>query len=87
MLRTQIYLTPKLHKEVREEAFQKNTSASEIIRNLLEEKYNKAQKKSANKNKTVGEWLILLSEEAKQIKIKAPSDLASKLDDYLYGQK
>lgn len=87
MLKTQIYLTPDLHRTVREEAFQKNTTASKIIRDLLEDKYTKGQKKSIGKNKNVGEWLIFLSKEAKQMKIKAPSDLASNLDEYLYGQK
>lgn len=87
MLRTQIYLTPNLHRAVREEAFQKNTTASRIIRDLLEKKYDKGQKKLADKSKNIGDWLILLSKEAKQMKIKAPSDLASNLDNYLYGQK
>lgn len=87
MLRTQIYLTHNQHRLLREKAFKDNTTTSAIMRRLVDETLaNKQQTKKA-KTKNAGEWLLFLAKEAKQMKIKAPPDLASHLDAYLYGQK
>lgn len=86
MVRTQIYLTHNQHRVLREKAFKENTTTSEIMRNLIDKELLNKQNLTS-KTKNVGEWLIFLAREAKQMKVKAPADLASNLDKYLYGEK
>lgn len=83
MNRTQIYL-PKKHMDIlRKEAQKKKTTVSGVIRDILTEKLE--QKKMPRRN--FFEGLLELAERMNKIGKKAPRDLASNLDKYLYGGK
>lgn len=85
MLRTQIYLPETQIKLLKKIAYNEETSLSEAIRRVLEEKLVE-RKKTTQKLKNTGSWLLSLANKAKKLKIKGPKDLASKVDFYLYGQ-
>ena len=44
------------------------------------------QKKKANHEST-GEALLRLAKLGEQLQLKAPADVSSRIDDYLYGEK
>ena len=84
MNRTQIYL-PKRHiDKLRNEAKRRQISVSGVIRSILDEKLDK-RPVSAEQNFFGG--LLGLAERMNRIGKKAPRDLASNVDKYLYGGK
>ena len=77
MIRTQIYLPKKQYEDVKLRASIAGKPAAEIIRDLIDKGLTVKQERSANKN-----GLLKLA----NLGITGgPKDLASKLDDYLYG--
>jgi len=74
MHRTQLYLPTDLYAQLEWEARRKSVSVSEIVRRRL-----------ARREKKGAETLLRLVEIGKKYKIKAPKDLSSRLDYYLYG--
>lgn len=86
MLRTQIYFPEEQLRLLKKISWEEEISLSEVIRQLVEEKLVEAEKKD-KKAKNTGAWLLSLADKAKKMKVKGPKDLASKMDEYLYGQK
>lgn len=86
MLRTQIYLPAEQLKLLKKISWEEESSMSETIRKIIEEKLVESGKVK-HKVKNIGSWLLALATKAKRMKIKGPKDLASNLDFYLYGQK
>lgn len=84
MLRTQIYLPGEQIKLLKRIAYTQEVTLSKVIRDLVREKllHDKEDQEVGN----VGSYLLSLAQKAKKMEIKAPKDLASRLDDYLYGQ-
>ena len=79
MIRTQVYLTDELARDIKLRARRENKREAEIIRELLSE----GMKKSARKDQeSTGASLLRLA----AIGGKGPSDLSSRIDDYLYGE-
>lgn len=83
MQRTQIYLPKTQTEELKRIAQRKRVSISEVIRTILREKIEELSlvKKVSNEN---------LSAAAKRINQqgqKAPKDLATNLDKYLYARQ
>lgn len=79
MIRTQVYLTDEQARDIKLRAKRENKHEAEVIRELL----NEGIKKSANKaQESTGESLLRLA----TIGGKGPSDLSSRVDDYLYGE-
>ena len=74
MHRTQLYLPKDLYAQLEWEARRRNISVSEVVRQRLA----RGEKKGA-------ETLLKLVEIGKKYKMKAPKDLSSRLDYYLYG--
>ncbi len=86
MLRTQIYLPADHIKYLRIIAQEENISVSEAIRRVLDNKVKEdIMPKGKKMTKNVGSWLLALASKAKKLNIKGPSNLASKMDKYLYG--
>lgn len=81
MDRTQIYLPHQTIVDFRQRAFEEGVSVSEIIRRTI---INCEPKKKLKKN--AGEILLALARLGERNKVKAPKDLASNIDKYLYGQ-
>jgi len=52
----------------------------------VEEKLVETEKKDEGAKNT-GAWLLCLADKAKKMKVQGPKDLATKMDEYLYGQK
>jgi hypothetical protein len=86
MIRTQIYLTQQQHDRVKALGLKKKTSISNVIRQAIDEKTAKSlTPKNANQKLSAGEWLLAQVTWAEKRQIKGPSDLSSKMDEYLYG--
>lgn len=80
MDRTQIYLPHQTMVDFRQRAFEEGVSVSEIIRRTLDNCKEKKVRQNA------GEWLLSLAKLGEERKVKAPKDLASNIDKYLYGE-
>ncbi len=82
MKRTQIYLPQRQLTALKEQAYQKTTTVSEVIRSILEERLRPQRTKGTHKHETLMESARRISSLAKK---NAPCDLASRVDHYLYG--
>ena len=79
MIRTQVYLTEDQSRDIKLRAKRENKHEAEVIRELLSE----GMKKSTSKTQeSTGESLLRLA----AIGGKGPTDLSSRVDDYLYGE-
>lgn len=78
MIRTQIYLDPKTHKRLLNLAKTKKTSMAQIVRESVEEKIEKEEKKDTS---GIEVMLRLANIRAKG----GPKDLSTNIDHYLYG--
>jgi hypothetical protein len=85
MERTQIYLAKSQVKQLKELAQKKKTTLSELVRDAVDVQYEIGQPKIFPKQKK--ETVLDLANELNKIGFKGPKDLASNLDDYLYGGK
>ena len=85
MKRTQIYMTPQQHKLLQQKAHEEGTSVSHIIRKAIEKEVEKKEQKKKKVNP--GKWLLEMAEEAERRGFHGPPDLATNMDEYLYGDK
>ena len=83
MIRTQIYITQKQHNLLKKKALEDNTTLSEYLRKIIDKEFIGQHEK--NRLKVEGNWLKDLALKAEKIKGNGPSDLASNVDRYLYG--
>lgn len=74
MIRTQVYLTPQIHKDIQSVAAREKKPAAQVIRELLSDGLKKKPQM------TIGEALGRLI----QVKGKGPKDLSKNIDKYLY---
>lgn len=79
MIRNQIYLEKKQLNKLKELSYNNNKNVSQIIREII----NKELFKDI-KSKQSGQWALSIAKEAQKKNIKAPKDLASNTDEYLY---
>jgi len=90
MKRTQIYLPEQQLDRLKIIAAQHNTSVSEMIRRFVGEQISTKQQPSRPVIPTysnAGELLLAIADASEQRGIQAPADLATNMDDYLYGDK
>lgn len=80
MIRTQIYLPKELYEEVGLVAKRQKKPKAQVIREAIEEKM---QEKRGN----AGEALLRLAALGKKLNITGPTDLSSRIDEYLYEEK
>ena len=79
MIRTQVYLTKEQMRDIKLKAKRDNKREAEIIRELLTDGMKKTTRKT---QESTGDSLLRLA----AIGGKGPSDLSSRIDDYLYGE-
>ena len=79
MNRTQIYLPKAQIETLRQIAQKKRVSMSEVIRSLIKERLERPPVKK--------EGLLNFAKRVNKYGIKAPRDLATNFDKYLYGKK
>ena len=79
MIRTQVYLTKEQMRDIKLKAKRENKREAEIIRELLTDGMKKTTRKT---QESTGDSLLRLA----AIGGKGPSDLSSRIDDYLYGE-
>jgi hypothetical protein len=89
MIRTQIYLPEQQHDRLKALALKRRTSLSDVVRQMVDEKIDtKAQTTNKTHSPTsAGTWLLNQAKLAEKMNFRGPSDLASHMDEYLYGQQ
>lgn len=85
MIRTQIYLPKSQQDLLKQEARSSNTTVSNVIRKLVHE--GLVEKKTTKRTQKNSPGLLAAAKEIAKLREKGPSDLATNLDDYLYGGK
>ena len=89
MLRTQVYLPHSQVRTLKEVATDEGVSMSEVLRRLVNEKFierEKTMKKHRKKVHTL-DRLLALAKKFEKMGVKGPPDLATNMDEYLYGGK
>ena len=79
MIRTQVFLTEEQSRDIKLRAKREKKHEAEVIRELLSEGLKSAP---GAKQESTGESLLRLA----AIGGKAPADLSTRIDDYLYGE-
>lgn len=78
MIRTQVYLTPQIHKDIQSVAAREKKPAAQVIRELLADSLKRKDQM------TIGEALQQIVDLGKRLKTKGPKDLSTNIDKYLY---
>jgi len=84
MIRTQVFLTDEQKQDIELRAKPQNKAEAEIIRELLEtgrHAYPRADQEST------GDALLRLTKLGEKLHVKAPADLSSRIDEYLYDDE
>ena len=84
MIRTQVYLTEEQARDIKLRAKSEKKREAEIIRDLLNKGFAASRSKG---RETTGDALLRLARLGERLRVKAPADLSSRIDDYLYGDK
>ncbi len=91
MRRTQIYFPEAQLEELKDLAAAERLSLSETIRQLVGQKVPASLPKPKPAPKpqyrNAGELLMAMAKDAEKRGVKGPPDLATNMDDYLYGGK
>ena len=80
MIRTQVYLTEEQSRDIKLRAKREKKHEAEVIRELLSEGMKTSPRE---RHESTGESLLRLA----AIGGKAPADLSTRIDDYLYGEE
>jgi hypothetical protein len=81
MIRTQVYITEEQARDIKLKAKRENKREAEVIRDLLRTGLDASRR---TPHETTGEALLRLARLGEKLKVKAPADLSSRIDDYLY---
>jgi hypothetical protein len=84
MERTQIYLPKNQIKKLKELAYKKKTTVSGLVRDAVDVQYAPEIKIMPKKKR---ETLLEFAKRINSIGFKGPKDLATNMDEYLYGGK
>lgn len=90
MLRTQVYLPYSQVRTLKQIASEREVSMSEVLRRLISDKLvdkKKPVKEVSKRKKHVLDGLLVLARKFEKAGVKGPSDLATNMDEYLYGGK
>ena len=80
MIRTQVFLTDEQVQDIKLCA--KRENKAEVIRELLDTGRKASRRTHPG---STGDALLRLAKLGEKLQVKAPSDLSSRIDDYLYG--
>ena len=84
MIRTKVYITEDQARNIKLKAKRENKHEAEVIRDLLSTGLDASRR---THQETTGEALLRLARLGEKLKVKAPADLSSRIDDYLYGDE
>jgi hypothetical protein len=84
MIRTQVFLTEEQARDIKLRAKREKKREAEVIRELLNMGFNASR---SARGETTGEALLRLAKLGEKLRVKAPADLSSRIDDYLYGDE
>jgi hypothetical protein len=84
VIRTQVYITEEQARDIKLKAKRENKHEAEVIRDLLRTGLDASRR---THQETTGEALLRLARLGEKLKVKAPADLSSRIDDYLYGEE
>jgi hypothetical protein len=84
MIRTQVFLTEEQARDIKLRARREKKREAEVIRELLSKGLHASRSASGE---TTGEALLRLARLGEKLQVKAPADLSSRIDDYLYGDE
>jgi hypothetical protein len=88
MIRTQIYLTEKQYRVLKEKSHAENQSIAGVLRMLVDKEIVQVKDAAGSKKKkNVGNTLLAMARRAEKEGLSGPPDLASNVDEYLYGDK
>ena len=82
MVRTQIYLTEDLVKDIKLRARLAGKPEAQVIRDLVSDGLKVAARKSELTRETTGESLLRRA----KLGGRGPADTSERIDDYLYGK-
>ena len=84
MIRTQVYLTQEQTQDIKLRAKLENKPEAEVIRELLD---NGRAASRIRPHESTGDALLRLAKLGEKLHVKAPADLSSRIDNYLYGDE
>jgi hypothetical protein len=84
MIRTQVFLTEEQARDIKLRAKREKKREAEVIRELLNMGFNASR---SARGETTGEALLRLARLGEKLRVEAPSDLSTRIDDYLYGDE
>ena len=84
MIRTQVYLTEEQTQDIKIRAKRENKAEAEVIRELVDTGRHAS---SLTDQESTGDALLRLAKLGEKLHVKAPADLSSRIDEYLYGDE
>ena len=84
MIRTQVYLTDEQKQDIEIRSKRQNKAEAEIIRELLDTGRHVSIRTD---QESTGDALLRLAKLGEKLHVKAPADLSSRIDEYLYGDE
>jgi hypothetical protein len=84
MNRTQVFLTDEQLQDIKLLAKRENKREAVVIRELLD---TGRKVSHSTHHESTGDALLRLAKLGEKLQVKAPSDLSSRIDDYLYGDE
>ena len=84
MIRTQVYLTDEQKQDIEIRSKRQNKAEAEIIRELLDVGRNASPRTD---HESTGDALLRLAKLGEKLHVKAPADLSSRIDEYLYDDE
>ena len=84
MNRTQVFLTDEQIQDIKLRAKRESKREAAVIRELIDAGRHASP---PTPQESTGDALLRLVKLGEKLQIKAPSDLSSRIDDYLYGDE
>ena len=81
---TQIFLTDEQVQDIKLRAKRESKQEAAVIRELIDAGRNASR---STHQESTGDALLRLAKLGEKLQVKAPSDLSSRIDDYLYGDE
>ena len=83
MICTQVFLTDEQKQDIELRAKRQNKAEAEIIRELLDTGRHASPRTD---QESTGDALLRLAKLGEKLHFKAPADLSSRIDEYLYDE-
>ena len=84
MIIAKVHLTEDQARDIKLRAKREKKRETEVIRELLSIGFNASRSTS---RESTGDALLRLANLGEKLRVKAPADLSSRIDDYLYGDE